>query len=157
MRTVFDTPFGLFAVEAEGDAVTYLHFPDHIPDDFRADARPTPLLRQTQTEVREYLAGKRRTFTVPLNPRGGDFFRRVWARLFKTAYGELWTYGGMAKEVGNPRAARAVGMACRANPIPLIIPCHRIIGADGKLTGFSGGGLDLKRRLIALEKGGENP
>lgn len=157
MRTVFDTSFGPFGVEADGAGVTRLYFPGHIPGDFLPDHPAAPLLRQAETEIHEYLAGTRRAFTLPLQPRGGDFARRVWDHLVRTDYGAWWTYGAVARAVGRPGAARAVGAACRTNPIPLLIPCHRVVGANGALTGFLGGGLDLKRKLIALETGGPCP
>lgn len=153
MRTVFSTPFGIFAVEADEDAVTRLHFPGYAPPDFSPDSRPTELIRKIEREVCEFISGERNAFTIPLKPHGGAFMMKVWDRLVRIGYGEIMTYGEVAREVGSPGAARAVGMACRNNPIPLLIPCHRVIGANGKLTGFHGGGLDLKRKLIELETG----
>lgn len=153
MQTVFTTSFGDFAIEASDDGITKLHFPGYIPADFQPDPHPTPFLRRAEEEVREFVAGKRKTFTLPLKPFGTGFFLKVWERLLLIGYGELLTYGEVAKDVGSPGAARAVGAACRNNPIPLLIPCHRVIGANGKLTGFSGGGLDMKRKLIYLEAG----
>ena len=101
-------------------------------------------------QLREYFAGSRRTFDLPLEPRGTPFERRVWSRLREIPYGATTSYGAIANEFGLVNAARAVGRANGANPIPIIIPCHRVIGADGTLTGF-GGGLPLKRALLELE------
>lgn len=103
------------------------------------------------TQLREYFAGRRRGFDLPLAPAGTDFQRRVWRALTTIAYGETISYGELARRIGNPRASRAVGLANGANPLPIIVPCHRVIGASGALTGF-GGGLPIKRTLLALEK-----
>ena len=102
-------------------------------------------------QIREYFEGKRTKFNVIVNPRGTDFQKRVWRELSKIAYGELYTYKDIAKAIGNEKAARAVGMANSKNPIPLIIPCHRVIGTNGKLTGFAHG-LAMKERLINFEQ-----
>lgn len=151
MKTVFATPLGTFAVEADEDAVTRLHFPGFIPTDFHPDRRPAGLLKTTELEILEYIAGKRKTFNIPMKPHGTGFTLKVWDGLCRLGYGEVVTYGHVASVVGSPGAARAVGMACRINPIPLLIPCHRVIGANGKLTGFYGGGLNLKQTLIEME------
>jgi len=102
-------------------------------------------------QIREYFKGKRTKFNVIVNPQGTDFQKRVWFELSKIAYGELCTYKDIAKAIGNENAARAVGMANSKNPIPLIIPCHRVIGTNGKLTGFAHG-LAMKERLINFEQ-----
>jgi len=103
-------------------------------------------------QLHQYLRGDRRVFDLPLDLRGTPFQRAVWDVTRAVPYGETLTYGGVASRVGNPRAARAVGQALGANPVPIVIPCHRIIGASGGLRGF-GGGLPLKERLLALEQG----
>ena len=154
MRAVFETTWGVLAVEANETAVTRLHLPGFVPDDFVATSASSPLLRQVEREIGEYFNRKRREFGIPLAPAGTGFMQAVWQRLVQIPFGELDTYGGVAKALGNPGASRAVGMACRNNPIPLLIPCHRVVGAGNKLTGFSGGGVDAKRRLIELEMGG---
>lgn len=151
-RAAFDTPWGTFAVEATENAVTRLHFPGFVPGDFQADPIPSRILLRTQHQVLEYILHGRRTFTIPLDPGGNGFTRKVWDTLTLLDYGTITTYGRVAETAGSPGAARAVGMACRNNPIPLLIPCHRVIGANGRLTGFFGGGLDLKQRLIDLER-----
>ncbi len=109
----------------------------------------------TVAQITEYFEGKRREFHVTLNPQGTDFQKRVWRRLSEIPYGELRTYKGIARAMGNEKAARAVGMANSHNPIPLIIPCHRVIGTDGGLTGFAHG-LDMKERLIRMEQAATN-
>lgn len=104
-------------------------------------------------ELRAYFAGELTEFTVPLSVRGGsEFERAVWDQMTRIPYGEMRTYGEIATAVGDPGGARAVGTACNRNPIPVIVPCHRIVGAGGKLVGF-GGGLPRKRQLLELEAG----
>lgn len=105
-----------------------------------------------EAQVAEYLDGRRKVFDVQLNPRGTAFQKKVWKQLCSIPYGRLSSYGAVAKALGNSRAARAVGAANGKNPIPLIIPCHRVVGARGNLTGFAHG-LNIKKQLIALEKG----
>lgn len=114
--------------------------------------KETPLLREAKRQLREYFAGSRSRFDLPLAPAGTLFQRRVWEELQKIPYGETISYGTLAARIGNPKAGRAVGMANHRNPIAIIIPCHRVIGADGSLTGY-GGGLPLKEKLLALEAG----
>lgn len=104
----------------------------------------------TINQINEYFSGKRTTFNVTVNPRGTDFQKKVWRELSKIAHGDLCTYKDIAKAIGNENASRAVGMANSKNPIPLIVPCHRVIGANGKLTGFAHG-VAIKEKLIHLE------
>ena len=110
----------------------------------------TEALAETEQQLREYFAGIRKAFHVLLKPDGTVFFQSVWKALLDIPYGETRTYGDIAKAVGKPKAARAVGMANHYNPIMIIIPCHRVIGANGQLVGYAGG-LDVKRRLLDLE------
>ena len=109
-----------------------------------------PLLRETARQLREYFAGKRRQFEIELEFRGTEFQRRVWSALLTIPYGETRTYRQIAEQIGNPTAVRAVGAANGRNPLSIIAPCHRVIGASGDLTGF-GGGLDAKAHLLSLE------
>jgi len=109
-----------------------------------------PILLKVERQLNEYFAGERRTFDVPLDFAGDDFHRKVWAALLTIPYGETRTYGQIAKQIGKPGAARAVGRANAKNPISIVTPCHRVIGADGKLTGFAGG-LRVKAALLDLE------
>jgi methylated-DNA-[protein]-cysteine S-methyltransferase len=119
-----------------------------------AERLPEPdLIRRAFDQIEEYLAGGRTSFDLPLRAEGTPFMLRVWEELCGIPYGETRSYKDIAAAVGRPGAARAVGMANNRNPIALIIPCHRVIGADGSLTGYAGG-LDLKRRLLELEAGG---
>lgn len=109
-----------------------------------------PVLKETEIQLEEYFLGKRRTFDIPLAPRGTEFQKRVWDQLLKIPYGKYITYGEQAVRLGQPKAARAVGAANGKNPIGIIIPCHRVLGSSGCLTGFAGG-LEMKRKLLALE------
>ncbi|WP_433611972.1 methylated-DNA--[protein]-cysteine S-methyltransferase [Dactylosporangium sp. CA-139114] len=114
-------------------------------------AEPDEVLTRARDELTRYFAGEDITFTVPLSVRGGsDFERAVWRQLYAIPYAQMRTYGQIAAAVGEPDAARAVGTACNRNPIPVIIPCHRVVGADGKLVGF-GGGLWRKKIMLELE------
>jgi O-6-methylguanine DNA methyltransferase len=110
-----------------------------------------PLVDKLTQELAEYFAGKRREFSIPVEPRGTEFQRAVWREIAAIPYGETLTYAEIARGAGRPAAVRAAGSATGANPVPILIPCHRVIAAHGKLGGFSGG-LDAKRRLLALEK-----
>jgi methylated-DNA-[protein]-cysteine S-methyltransferase len=112
----------------------------------------TPLLRRTHKQLTEYFAGRRRTFDLPLAPQGTPFQRSVWNELAKIPFGATSTYGAIARAVGQPQAARAVGGAIGANPLALVIPCHRVLAGDRRLTGFSGGdGVPTKVALLTLE------
>lgn len=110
----------------------------------------TPLLREAKSQLDAYFAGRLKAFDLPLNPVGTDFQLKVWKALGTIPYGETLTYGGLAERVGNTRASRAVGMANSRNPLPVFIPCHRVIGTSGKLTGYTGG-LEIKIKLLQLE------
>jgi len=121
--------------------------------DLRAGAREDPgagVLGRALQQLRDYFSGSRRTFDLPLALGGTDFQQRVWRTLSEIPYGETWSYGQLARRIGNPAASRAVGLANGRNPISIILPCHRVIGADGSLTGY-GGGLPRKQWLLAHE------
>lgn len=109
------------------------------------------LLRETERQLGEYFSGDRREFDIPLDMEGTDFQKKVWHALTEIPYGETRSYGFIAAAIGNPKAARAVGMANNRNPISVIVPCHRVVGADGNLVGY-GGGLENKSFLLKLEK-----
>ena len=115
------------------------------------EEKDTELLLQTEKQLKEYFEGKRFDFEIPLNPIGTEFMQSVWKALEQIPYGETRTYKEIAEAVGNPKASRAVGMANHRNPIPIIIPCHRVIGSNNKLVGY-GLGLDMKQYLLELEK-----
>lgn len=114
--------------------------------------KETPLIAEAGKQLEEYFEGRRREFHLPLMPEGTAFQKKVWNALLTIPYGEVRTYGQIAEQVGNPKACRAVGMANHHNPIGIIIPCHRVIGRNGKLTGYAGG-LDKKEWLLRMEGG----
>jgi methylated-DNA-[protein]-cysteine S-methyltransferase len=114
------------------------------------------VLTKTCTQLDEYLEGQRREFNIPVLMVGTEFQKRVWKALMGIPYGATATYGQIARDTGNPRAVRAVGSACGANPISIIVPCHRVIGRNRRLVGY-GGGLSLKERLLRLEQGDTRP
>ena len=114
------------------------------------DSAALAFWEKVRGELEEYFAGQRRRFDLPVHCHGTDFQRLVWAALTEIPYGETRSYGQIARQIGRPGAARAVGRTCHLNPVVLLIPCHRVVGADGSLTGF-GGGLEVKKRLLALE------
>jgi methylated-DNA-[protein]-cysteine S-methyltransferase len=111
----------------------------------------TPLLREAVRQFESYFSGHLKEFTLPIEPSGTAFMKQVWAALCEIPYGMTATYGEIAAKIGKPKASRAVGLANNRNPIPIIIPCHRVIGANGSLTGYAGG-LEMKKRLLELEK-----
>ena len=115
------------------------------------EEKDTELLLQTEKQLKEYFEGKRFDFEIPLNPTGTEFMQSVWKALEQIPYGETRTYKEIADAVGNPKASRAVGMANHRNPIPIIIPCHRVIGSNNKLVGYALG-LDMKKYLLDLER-----
>ena len=119
-------------------------------DSWRDAEGPVPVLEQAARELEEYFAGKRREFTVPLAPKGTEFQQKVWAALREIPYGTTVSYKDIAVRVGKPGAAIAVGQANSRNPIPIIIPCHRVIGTNGKLVGYTGG-MHIKEALLAVE------
>ncbi|MGC5306091.1 methylated-DNA--[protein]-cysteine S-methyltransferase [Micromonospora zamorensis] len=146
--TVLDSPIGEFSVATDGTSVCGAHF-GRV--EAAADEPDHEVSRQAVAELRAYFAGELTAFTVPLTiPRGSDFERAVWREMTLIPYGETLTYGEVARRVGDSGAARAVGVACNRNPIPVIVPCHRIVGAGGRLVGF-GGGLPRKVHLLELE------
>lgn len=112
--------------------------------------KDTILLNETEKQLNEYFNKKRKKFDIPLNPQGTEFMKKVWKSLLEIPYGETRTYKQIAEKVGNPKASRAVGMTNHRNPIPIIIPCHRVIGSNGKLVGY-GLGMDMKSFLLELE------
>lgn len=144
---VLDSPVGPLRVECAEDAVTRIAF---APGAAPAGAEDHPLLRAAAEQLRAYFAGELERFELPLRPAGTDFQRAVWERLAAIPYGTTTTYGALAEELGGHGVCRAVGRANGANPVVIVLPCHRVIGSDGSLTGF-GGGLDAKRWLLRHE------
>jgi methylated-DNA-[protein]-cysteine S-methyltransferase len=152
--TYVESPIGRLLLSTDGEALTgiYMHLPDGPGPEmagWNCDAG-AGALPETARQLAEYFGGKRRDFDLPMRLAGTDFQRRVWTHLADIRYGETLSYGELAKRIGNPNASRAVGLANGRNPIPILVPCHRVIGADGSLTGY-GGGLERKRWLLAHE------
>ncbi len=154
----FETEIGMIAVDVEEGAVVGVEISARsargsdllAPKPDWSAKRSDPLALLAEKQIREYLAGERQVFDLPLNPAGTDFQKKVWQALLEIPYGKTETYGGIAARIGNPKAARAVGMANNRNQIAIIIPCHRVIGADGSLVGYAGG-LDIKKSLLQKE------
>lgn len=152
---IYKTQLGRIKIVESDNCITNIQFidKDTMHSDNSTEVKETPLIIQTMTQLEEYIAGCRKNFTVPIDPRGTDFQKSVWRILQTIPYGEHWSYKQVAIKLGKPTAARAVGMANNKNPIPIIIPCHRVIGANGNLVGYAGG-LELKEQLLNIEKGG---
>jgi len=148
--TVFDSPAGRILMTEDGGALTYVGFLSSDPPSAASDP-PTPVLEAAEAQLREYFAGERREFDLPVKLSGTPFQLAVWDALRAIPYGETRAYADIAAAVGNAKACRAVGMANNRNPISIIIPCHRVIGKNGSLVGY-GGGLDKKEFLLALER-----
>lgn len=153
-----DTPIGTLLLAGDGKALTLVGFPrgkerKRHESGWVQDSAP---FKDARKQLGEYFAGKRKEFDLPLQPAGTEFQRRVWKALQRIPYGETVSYGEIARRIGKPTASRAVGAANGKNPIPIIIPCHRVIGSTGKLTGF-GGGLPTKTKLLDLERQHEQP
>lgn len=146
----YDTPIGVVGIAENGRTVTRFTF-GRRPSDSGLEQKRTPLLDRAAEQLQEYFEGRRRAFDIPLEPAGTPFQVAVWDALREIPYGQTRTYGQIAEAVGNPKGSRAVGLANNRNPIAIFIPCHRVIGADGTLTGYAGG-LDVKRKLLQLEQ-----
>lgn len=150
-RTTIDTPVGPLALAASDAGLCELTFaPDGAPRHHAATG-PHPVLAEASRQLRAYFEGGLRAFDLPLAPAGTAFQHAVWHALLKIPFGQTQSYTHIARAIGNPAAVRAVGLANGRNPISIIIPCHRVIGADGSLTGY-GGGLDRKRWLLEHEE-----
>ena len=148
-RLTVETPLGTVVLVAGERAVEELRLPGTAPDETVPERR-TPLLCRAEKELQEYFRGERRVFDLPVAPAGTPFQQRVWQELCRIPYGRTASYGEIARRVGRPKGPRAIGQANHRNPIPILIPCHRVIAAYGALGGY-GGGLDIKIRLLKLE------
>ncbi|WP_146910354.1 methylated-DNA--[protein]-cysteine S-methyltransferase [Arenimonas daejeonensis] len=148
----FDTPIGVMTMAADPTGLRHVLFPDNKYPPARDTSwrRDAGALREAREQLLAYFAGERQTFDLPLAPTGTAFQVKVWTTLARIPYGRTWSYGDLARHIGEPKAVRAVGAANGRNPLPVILPCHRVIGADGSLTGF-GGGLPLKKFLLQHE------
>ena len=152
MRNIFfySTSIGIVGIVDNGEAITHLHFENEtVPQDVYM--KETALIREAAAQLEDYLAGKRKIFEVPLAMEGTPFQQAVWKALTTIPYGETRSYKEIAQSIGRPKACRAVGMANNKNPIAIFVPCHRVIGTNGKLVGYAGG-LDMKERLLSMEK-----
>ncbi|MCB2295150.1 methylated-DNA--[protein]-cysteine S-methyltransferase [Clostridium algoriphilum] len=149
----YETIIGKIGIAENGKAITHMYIAERIPEDIHMSE--TKLLKKANQQLQEYLIGKRKTFDIPLAPRGTEFQQKVWNSLQKIQYGKTNSYKDIAESIGNIKAARAVGMANNKNPIIIFIPCHRVIGANGKLVGYAGG-LDVKEKLLEIEKQNES-
>jgi methylated-DNA-[protein]-cysteine S-methyltransferase len=148
---VMTSPVGPLELRSDGTALTLLHFHDEVPPQAGDNGESDPVLVETRRQLEEYFAGDREDFDLPLNGAGTDFQRRVWEQLREIPFGKTASYGEIASRLGMPPgASRAVGLANGANPLAIVVPCHRVIGSDGSLTGYAGG-LERKRYLLGLE------
>jgi len=152
----YDTSIGHIGIAEEAGHIKEFFFEKDLSRrNLMAQGRHTLLetavLKEASVQLEEYLAGRRKIFTLPLAPEGTPFMREIWQWLAGIPYGQTRSYGHIAAASGKPKASRAVGMANNRNPIPVFIPCHRVIGSNGKLTGYRGG-LDIKQKLLELEK-----
>jgi methylated-DNA-[protein]-cysteine S-methyltransferase len=149
----FASSLGVLEVEAAESGVTRVRIGGRCKPREVGDGGALALAQRTAQEITDYLAGSRRRFTVPVAAEGTPFQKAVWAELARIPYGKRRTYGELAAALGRPRGARAVGAACGANPVPVLVPCHRVVGADGSMGGF-GAGLAVKAKLLDIERDG---
>lgn len=146
---IYPSPIGPINIAENGQAITYLLLPgENLPAGY--ESKESDLLREASRQLSAYWAGRLRQFDLPLAPNGTEFMRQVWNSLLTIPYGETRSYKEIAVQIGNAMACRAVGQANNRNPIPIFIPCHRVIGANGQLIGY-GGGLPVKEYLLKLE------
>lgn len=145
----YETKIGSITIAGGLNVITMIKYGKHSFSYLREQSNE--ILDKTAKELEEYLIGNRKQFDVPFQMQGTEFQEKVWKALCTIPYGETRSYGQIAKQIGNAKASRAVGMANNKNPIMIIIPCHRVIGANGKLVGY-GGGLELKKKLLEIEK-----
>ncbi len=151
--TTIDSPVGPLLLAADADGLRLIEFsqPRHpVKRSAEWQEGTLPVLDATRTQLDQYFAGQRTTFELPLSPRGTPFQRDIWTALAGIPYGQTISYGAVATCAGHAGAMRAVGAAVGRNPVPIVVPCHRVMGADGRMTGFSGG-LPVKRELLVLE------
>ena len=146
---IYQSPIGALTILSGDKGIKAIKF--YEDEKVKAQGRTNEMTRWAVKELEEYFQGKRKVFTVPCVSQGTDFQKRVWEALIQIPYGETRTYKEIAAAAGNPKASRAVGMANNRNPIPIIIPCHRVIGTNGILTGYAGG-LKVKEYLLKLER-----
>ena len=146
----FATPVGIISIAEDSDNITQVHFGEKKEWERGFSKQETPLIKDAISQFKKYFAGKLKEFSLPLKLKGTEFQMQVWNALKTIPYGETVSYKFIAEKINNPKAVRAVGLANNKNPISIIIPCHRVIGKNGKLVGY-GGGLDIKETLLSLE------
>jgi len=147
--TYIKSPLGPLQVKSKEEGLTAIKYCDNDPPEL-SDGNQNPILKKTVNQLKEYFEGERKSFDIPLLLKGTHFQQTVWEQLQQIPYGQTITYGELAKRLGDPQKARAVAGANGLNPIPIIIPCHRVIGSDDQLTGYSGG-IERKQYLLQLE------
>jgi methylated-DNA-[protein]-cysteine S-methyltransferase len=154
--TTINAPVGVLKLVASDRGLAAILWENDDPKRVRlgplAEEKNHPVLLKTERQLKDYFAGKRKTFSVPFDFAGTEFQKRVWQALAAIPFGDTPSYGQIARQIGRPKAARAVGAAIGKNPISIMVPCHRVIGSNGKLTGFAGG-LEAKASLLKLESG----
>jgi len=157
VHAVIDSPVGALTLVGHDGALTGVYFPEHVrrPEQESFGPRDDGAFPLAEAQLAEYFAGTRTAFDLELAPRGNGFQRKVWAQLIEIPYGQTRTYGQLATALGDPGLARAVGAANGQNPLSIIVPCHRVVGSNGKLTGYAGG-LQRKAFLLELETAPES-
>lgn len=146
----YETDIGIIGIEEKNGFISNVYFgKDDIEDNI--EIKETKLVKEASIQLNKYISGELKEFKLPLSPKGTEFMNEVWNGLCEIPYGEVLTYKEMGEKIGRPKAARAVGLACNRNPIPIFIPCHRIVGSSGKLTGYLGG-VDIKEKLLNIER-----
>lgn len=150
-KLTYKTPCGIITLIEQNNQITHCCFGSNLKLPQNTETKETPLLKKAAQQLSEYFSGQRQQFDLPLAPLGTPFQQAAWQALQSIPYGQTATYKDMAIKIGTPKASRAIGMANNKNPIGIIIPCHRVIGANGKLVGYAGG-LDKKQLLLDLEQ-----
>jgi O-6-methylguanine DNA methyltransferase len=146
----YDSPIGMLCIVANEKGITKVQYAFDVKERLNVVDAKSPLLKESVRQLIEYFSSVRKEFSLPLNPQGTDFQMRTWNALLRIPYGETRSYKQVAEAIDCPKGCRAVGLANNRNPIPIIIPCHRVIGTDGNLTGYAGG-LEVKKQLLAIE------
>lgn len=144
----YETDLGIIGIRESNKLITDIYFSKIDSDD---NIEETETIKECFNQLKEYFEGNRKRFDLPINPKGTQFQKNVWNELLRIPYGETRSYKDIAISIGNEKACRAVGMANNKNPIPIIIPCHRVVGSNGKLVGYSGG-LNIKEKLLNIEE-----
>ena len=151
MYIKIETPIGVFAIEENNGAISHVYLPNQVTDAIKSSNEPSELLQNAKKQFEEYFSGKRKDFDLPLDfGNCTEFSVSVYKELICVKYGETASYKDIAERIGSPKAYRAVGLANNKNPLPIIVPCHRIVGSNGSLVGYAGG-LEMKRWLLDLE------